>query len=744
VGSAVRVNIPLEVGSTAETVNVTESVPLLQTEKSDVATLVSGAQVSELPLNGRNFTQLLSLGVGVVSQQTGHQMGLGQEGNPLMSVSGGRISMNKFTFDGVLAMDTGGNRGLDVFPPMEAIQETVVQKASYSADQGGFGYGIVNLITRSGTQDFHGDVYEYFRNDKLDARNYFSQERQIIRLNDFGFTLGGPIYIPNHYNRDKSRDFFFYSESWSRRVGPQITSFTSPPQEVFTSFVPTATMRAGDFSALSTRLKNPAGGFFANNQIPASQIDPNALLLIDTFYPLLNRSGSQNYVYNTASFTRYREELIRWDHNFSSRWMWTTRYVQDTYAQDQNIARPSSTMLPTFPDNFAKPGKNLVSKLTTVLSPTQVNLFTFGYSWNQMTNLPLGGQRPDGLTIPQAYHSNFFNLIPDISLGGGYASLGLGTLNLNENPVFTFKDDYSFQLGRHSLKAGIESIRLRKIDRQHTNEQGAFTFDGSATGNAIADLLTGHAYSYTENNTDPGVSVTSWDNELYLQDDFKVSPIFTPNAGIRWFLIRGGNGRAADNNLISTFVPGLYNPTAAPVLTATGAIVPKTGDLTNGIITPTSLKGLNLPASLKRPVNDALGPRLGFAWTPRGGKTVIRSGYGVNYFWGTNSNDGREINPPFVQSVTVQNTLLSNPLGVPGALFPPFCECHGRLPEAAHRPIVELHHPARARGRLDCRGRLRRNPRHTSAPHHSVEPGLLRNRQRQPAPSVPWLRFHNL
>ena len=162
VGAAIRINVTLEIGSVSESVTVESGAPVLQTEKAEVSTLVSGAQVSELPLNGRNFTQLLALGTGVVSQQTGHQMGLGQEGNPLMSVSGSRISMNKFTFDGVLAMDTGGNRGLDIFPPMEAIQETTVQKSSYSADAGGFGYGIVNLVTRSGGRDFHGDVYEYF------------------------------------------------------------------------------------------------------------------------------------------------------------------------------------------------------------------------------------------------------------------------------------------------------------------------------------------------------------------------------------------------------------------------------------------------------------------------------------------------------------------------------------------------------------------------------------------------------
>ncbi|MCI0436572.1 MAG: carboxypeptidase regulatory-like domain-containing protein, partial [Gemmatimonadetes bacterium] len=211
VGASVRVNFNLEVGAVAETVTVEGVAPVLKTETGEISTIVTGTQVTEIPINGRNFTQFLSLGTGVVSQQTGRQMGLGQEGNPLMAVHGGRISMNKYTYDGTVAMDTGGNRGLDLFPPMEAIGEVKVQKSNYGADAGGFGYGIVNIVTRSGTQQYHGDVYEYFRNDKLDARNFFSNDRQSIRLNNFGYTLGGPFYIPGKYNTGKTKDFFFWS-----------------------------------------------------------------------------------------------------------------------------------------------------------------------------------------------------------------------------------------------------------------------------------------------------------------------------------------------------------------------------------------------------------------------------------------------------------------------------------------------------------------------------------------------------
>ncbi|MEK7754537.1 MAG: carboxypeptidase regulatory-like domain-containing protein [Acidobacteriota bacterium] len=673
VGTSVRVNFTLEVGDVTQTVTVEDVAPMLKTETGEVANLVSGTQVTELPLNGRNFTQFLALGTGVVSRQTGRQMGLGQEGNPLMAVNGGRISMNKYTYDGTLAMDTGGNRGLDLFPPMEAISEVKVQKSNYGADVGGFGYGIVNIVTKSGSQAFHGDIYEYFRNEKLDARNFFANERQGIKLNNFGYTLGGPFYIPGRYNTDRTRDFFFWSHSWARRVGPQIDSFVQPPLGVFTAQVPTLKMREGDFSEAARAVNDPATGRpFPGNIIPATRLDPNAVILLRAFYPLPNRPGAVNFVHNTRSFTTYREELLRWDHHFGSNWTWTVRYAQDAWYQEQDIKRPGNTVLPTFPNRFGKPGKIMTTKLTTVITSAAVNLFTFGYSFNTISNQPKGGQRPAELRIPEAYPSNQFKLIPNISLAQGFASIGTGNVLQNENPIFTYKDDFSVMRGRHTLKFGAELIEHRKAEISYANEQGSFNFNAGKTGHAVADFLLGQAFTYTENDKDPHIDVRTWDNEFYVQDDFKATSNLTLNLGLRYYLIMGGNGGAAVDDNIATFIPSLYDPAKAPRLLANGQLVPGTGDPLNGIITPRNLKGLDkLGRDLKTTNRRNFGPRFGLAWNPGGAKLVLRGGYGVNYFWGTDNNVPRKSNPPFSTSVNIQNPLLSDPLGGASRLFPP-------------------------------------------------------------------------
>ena len=670
-GASIRLDFVMEVGSTKDTITIASDAPALKLESGEVSTLISGTQVTELALNGRNFTQFLTLGAGVVSQQSGHQMGLGQEGNPLMSVNGGRITMNKFTFDGTMAMDTGGNRGVDVFPPMEAIAEISVAKSNYGADSGGMGSSAVNIVTKSGTQKFHGDIYEYFRNQDMDARNFFSSQVQIVKLNNFGFTIGGPLYIPGKYNTSKSKDFFFYSESWYRRVGPQIDSYTTAPVGVYTALVPTAAMKQGDFSALlpKTVIKDPNGAPYPNNVIPQNQIDPNAELLLQKFYPLPNQAGAQNYTFNTDSFTRYREELVRGDHYFNQNWIWTVRYVQDAWTQDQSVMRPSSTTLPTFPGIYTKPGKNLTSKLTTVLSPSTINLFTFGYSENKITSVPLGGQKPAGFNIPSAFPVNYYNVIPDITLANGYAGLGVGSPLKNSNPLYTFKDDFSLTLGTHTFKVGIEALYYRKNEITYANEQGTFNFNGGVTGYSVADFLIGRAFTYTQNSADPGNEVVGHNTEFYIQDDWKVSTSLTLNLGVRGYLVAGGNGGAAVANNISAFVPGLFDPSKAPQLTSAGTLVVGTGDPLNGLIMPGNTKGTGLGRDLKQ-TNLAWGPRFGLAWAPGSHKTVVRGGYGINYFWGTDSDTSLRMNPPFTTSVNIQKPSFSNPLGTASGVFP--------------------------------------------------------------------------
>lgn len=659
----VTVNFALEVGQMVEAVTVSANAPTVSAESGEISTLISGTQVSEIALNGRNFTQLLALGPGVVSRQTGRAMGVGQEGNPLMGVHGGRISMNKYTYDGTIAMDTGGNRGLDMFPPMEAIEEVKVLKANYAADSGGYGFGIINIVTKRGGQHYHGDVYYFLRNDALDARNFFDANVSKLRLNNFGYTLGGPFYIPGKYNTDKTKDFFFWSQSWAIRRGPQLTSFTTPPSGVFTATTPTAAMRAGDFSGVA-QLRDPLGGIFANNQIPSSRFDSNAVLLLGRYFPLPNRAGSPNYAVSPTSATDWREELIRWDHEFNSKVRLTGRYVQDTWDQDQAIKKPAAQSFPTLGNFFSKPGKNFTTHLTTLVSPTTLNEVTFGASLNRIVNaVHPEARRFSGLNIPEVFPQNFNNVIPNISLANGFSSIGVTDQLNNANPVYTWRDDFSFQRSNHSFKTGFEVIRGQKFSTSYTNMQGTFNFNGDATGHSVADFLLGQAFQYTENEVHEKGYFFNTDYEMYLTDDWKVTRNLTLNLGTRYYIIVGGNGGAEKYNRISTFAPAVFDPAKAPQVTRTGEIVPGTGDPLNGIITASNLKGLDVPSSFKKTHYDTIGPRLGFAYSMAGGRTVIRGGYGLNYFWGANNNEGRQTNPPFSRSVTIFNTKLSNPSG---------------------------------------------------------------------------------
>ncbi len=667
--TTVAVNITLSVGATTQTITVTGESPALQTESGAVNTLVTGRQVQELALNGRNFTQLLTLGPGVNSAVTGERMGVGQEGNPQISVNGGRINDVEYTYDGILAMDTGGNRGLDLFPTMEAIDEVQIHKSNYTADTGSYGYGQVNLVTKSGGQQYHGALYEANGNAALDGRNFFSATVSPFNQNMFGYTIGGPVFhSPSSPRHDKL--FFFWSEGWNWRIGPEYTSATAPPQSVFTDTTPTQSQRQGIFT---TTITNPATGApFPNDTIPSTSIDPNATFILNKFFPLPNRAGSPNYSYSSDTFTDWREELGRVDYRITDKMSLMARYAHDNWWENESILVGTYTDFPTTPGFISKPGQNMVMALTNSFSPRTVNQFTVGFSRNHITTIPGADAQRTGLNIPTLFNDNNLNIIPSISISG-FAGVGATGFSNNANNLYTYRDDFTRQEGQHTLKAGFESVRIQKfVFNPYTNQQGTFTFNGSITGNALADFLLGDTYEYTESATVPFEYLFGTGYEMYFQDDWKVRPNLTLNLGLREIIyVSCPDGYEKYNN-ISDFIPSLYVASQAPTVMANGRLVPGTGNPLNGIITPTSRGGLTgLDRALETPRYGNLGPRFGFAYSPGADqKTVVRGGYGIFYHWDNDNQQSLSVNPPFSKSASIFDTSLDNPSGGTGASFP--------------------------------------------------------------------------
>ncbi len=216
-----RVDVTLTVGAVAEQVTVEGGgAPTVETQSSEVSNTIDSKQVSQLALNGRNFTQLINLTPGV-SDQTGQDEGVvGVFGNAAYSVNGGRTEYNNWEIDGGMNMDDGSATSLNVYPNVDAIQEFEVLTSSYGAQYGKSGGATVEVVTKSGTKDFHGDAFYFGRNDFFNARSFFDADRPVYKKHDFGYTIGGPVFIPHHYNSDRSKTFFFFSEEWRREKNP--------------------------------------------------------------------------------------------------------------------------------------------------------------------------------------------------------------------------------------------------------------------------------------------------------------------------------------------------------------------------------------------------------------------------------------------------------------------------------------------------------------------------------------------
>ena len=393
---------------------------------------------------------------------------------------------------------------------------------------------------------------------------------------------------------------------------------------------------------------------------------------MNLFYPLPNRAGSPNYVVSPDTTSRWREDLARLDQQLSQNLLLTLRYAHDNWYEREAIFAPSNASFPTQPGFLGKPGYNGITRLTWTINPSTANVFTTGFSRNQIITYPIGAAASrNGINIPEVLPGNLFNAPPDVTING-YSNIGVGSPNPNFNNLFEWKDDLTHIVGNHTLKTGFDILRLQKFDYGAVNTQGAFTFNGNFTGNAAADFLLGDAFSYTESSLNPNGYFFSTAYEEYFQDDWKATSHLTLNLGLRWTMFKAAPIGYEKYNNISGFSTLLYQASQVPILLADGEIKAGTGNALNGIFTPTNLQGLSLPRSLLEHHYVMPGPRVGFAWSPGGNsKTVLRGGYGIFYHWDNNNEENYRNNPPFTTSVSIYNTSLSNPGGGTQRLFPP-------------------------------------------------------------------------
>lgn len=622
-----EIDVPLELGSTTEQIQVTGDVPALDTTSATVGQVIENTRVQELPINGRSAFALINLAANVKSNAGPTQSGFADRGTNLsaFSINGGPTATNYFLVDGMVAIqsyypDLNANLAVD------AVQEFKVQSGSMPAEYGLTAGGVINVATKSGTNEYHGTLYEFVRNNAFDARNAFANSVAPFRYNQYGLSFGGPVRIPKLYD-GRNRTFIFGNwEQWNYiKSNFPITS------------VPIAAQRGGDFSQLfnangtlnpiydpATTRANPNGsGFvrtvYAGNRIPVSQLDPVALNVLN-FYPLPNRTpsnaftNSNNYIGDVPNRRSMQQYTIRGDHRFSEKDSLFVRYTYFRHFDDNGASTPwPDPAARVRNDNFET--RNTVIGETHVFSPTIVNEFHGGvarqYFPFQVASYNQGW--PQRLGLPANVPST---ALPVFS--NGLASFPTQTVGLRGALTWQLTDSVSIVRSNHSIKAGFEARLLYGNNYQSQAPSGQFNFPGGLTGNPLSPNGTGSAFATfllgyvgsASATTHVGESEKGYAITGFLQDEWRVNRRLTLNLGLRYDFQTPPSER---NNGLSNFDPDAANP--IPVLR--GATVYAGRNYRNGAFNPSY---------------NNFGPRFGFAYDVAGdGKTVVRGGYAIYY-----------------------------------------------------------------------------------------------------------------
>jgi hypothetical protein len=677
VGDRVRLDYQMAMGGASETVTVEANAVRVQTDSGEVSNVITDQQVAQLAVNGRSIYQLAQLTPGA-SSTINNFVNTPVGGDSNVEFNGMRQNHNIYLLDGGEDDDRGGAGGMSIAPSTDAIAEFRALTSNYSADYGLSSAATMTMVLKSGTNTLHASAWEFNRNDAFDARGFFNpapNKLAKLRLNVFGFNVGGPVTFGKLYNPERKKTFFFYNMEWRRLI--QGNTNTAQP-------VPDPATYGGNFGATAITVpkasqvsagvlaKNCPGGVlpagivqgapFPGNVIPTCMIDPNASALATAGIFPAPTSGNK-FVGSVNTPTNLKEEVVRIDHNFTSKFSVFGHFIAEQVTQGYAISQWSGANVPTVGDTFGNPSYSGVIHTTYTISPTLLNEVAFNYNGNRINIIPAPGAGLASLALPTGYNAansrlfsgpNNLNRIPNIDLKGSTGTqFEISSWPWrNKADDYQVRDDLSWTKGAHQLKFGFSWALYKKVQDLFGQTQGGFSFDGTFTGNDFADFLLGNAKSYQELAVqDHGLwNNVSWAS--YIQDNWRVNRRLTLNLGLRW---DGVPHTYEANNRMGNFYPSLYNPANAATFNTNGTICgptdnagtgcpggasPGLGTSSNPILAgvPLYLNGIGIPGQNGIPKGlvdnhwAAFGPRIGFAYdVTGGGKTVVRGGFGLMY-----------------------------------------------------------------------------------------------------------------
>ncbi len=684
--SRLTADFKLVVGDVAQSVEVVaQAGEQLNVTSGELARVIESKQVSELSLNGNNYVDLITLVPGAVVTNPDQFSVTTSLSATNQNINGNRGDSQNLTVDGAFNLVAGSNGSLMNNVNPNFISEVKVQTSNMSAEYGRTAGVAFNVVTKNGTNKFHGAAFENFRNDKLDARSYFAVQRNSLRYNDFGYNVGGPI--------KKDKLFFFWGQDWKKLRQAQSPTRVTMPSTNFLN---------GNFGTTNIFFpgtKDPIPG----NVIPPSLITPDGKAIANVYKLMEKRAAvfndaqvSNNATLQPSNPLDYRQHIIRIDYRYNDKHSVYGRWVSDRNSLIDPFGTFSGSNLPTTPTQRNRPGESFLVAHTWLVSPNIVNEFRANSSWASQNIPPYGDawQRSAyGFQFPQLYANggtgNYRNGIPDVSVVG-YANFKGPSFALHSPSTdIQVLDNISWVKSPHVLKAGFAIIRDRVDQNGRPNYTGNLTFNATGntntTGNALADALLGNFRTYSESSSDPMGFFRFWQPGAFVQDSWRVTRRLNFELGLRWELMQPMYTQA---NNMANFDPSAWDPSKAVTITRTGTLVAGSGNYYNGLVragtgVPSDETGRvpgaagalfqQIPARAERgfyKTQQAWSPRFGFAYAmPH--NTVIRGGYGIFYARPQGNLIFSQMNlPPITQIAQLENGNLANPGGGGGVIAP--------------------------------------------------------------------------